>query len=338
MNLESGVLLEDVILQYERAGLCDGPVVLVCHALTGNHATTGTEDIPGWWSGLIGEGRSIDTTTYQVVTFNVLGGCDGSTGPTSINPKTGQRYRSDFPAITVRDMVHAQYKALRALGILKIHTVIGGSLGGMQVQEWALLYPEQIERAIILAATPTLSDYGIAYNHIARTAITSDPAWQNGFYQNNERLRGLEIARMVGMVSYRSAPLFAERFQRNHSGDDFEINAYLDYQGEKLCTRFDANSYLCLLAAMDQHDIGHTRGGWKKAAASFTVPMLAISFAHDLIYEPVQIKAFASHVPDCTYHHVETTFGHDGFLTEYEKWGDVVQQFVQKPLHEKVVQ
>lgn len=325
-------------LQYEQSGVDDGPVVLVCHALTGNHESTGTADAPGWWSGLVGDDRFIDTTRYQVITFNVLGGCNGSTGPASINPETGTPYRSTFPAITVRDMVHAQYKALQRLGITQIHTVIGGSLGGMQAQEWALLYPEMVESAIILASTPTLSDYGIAYNHIARTAITSDPAWQHGEYQTNEGLKGLEIARMIGMVSYRSAPLFAERFLRSRTENGFEINAYLDHQGKKLCSRFDANSYLCLLDAMDQHDIGQDRGGWQKAAATITVPMLLISFAHDLIYEPSQIREFAACIPNSIYHHVETTFGHDGFLTEYEKWGKTVKHFVQNILHEKVVQ
>lgn len=337
--LESGEQLDEAVLQYERTGPVDGPVVLVCHALTGNHQAVGTEAEPGWWSGLIGKKRFVDTSIYQVITFNVLGGCDGSTGPATVNPKTNAPYQMNFPSITVRDMVRAQYTALQRLHIDHLHTVIGGSLGGMQALEWVLMYPDFLEKVIVLAATPALSDYGIAYNHIAREAITSDPNWANGNYLPTSELKGLEIARMVGMVTYRSAPLFAKRFCRNKSEtSDFDINSYLDYQGKKLRKRFDANSYLYLMQAMDEHDVGRNRGGWQQAFANNQVPMLAVSFAHDLIYEPEQIRQFAAYVPNCTYEHVETIFGHDGFLTEYEKWGDLIKAFVQKPHHERVIQ
>src|SRR5699024_10467985 len=171
-------------------------------------------------------------------------GCDGSTGPTTMNPLTKRSYQASFPNITVRDMVHAQHQALKQLKIDKIHAVIGGSLGGMEDLEWGLMYPEQIERLILLATPPYLSAYGISVDHIAETAIQQDPNWNNGFYDEKTMIAGLEIARMVGMVTYRSPQLFAERFNRKKVEDMFEVTSYLNYQGKKLRKRFDANSYL----------------------------------------------------------------------------------------------
>ncbi len=202
---ESGDTIADVTMAYERSGPADAPVILVCHALTGNHLAIGTETNPGWWSGLIGSDKPINTDHYRVLTLNVLGGCDGSTGPASTNPRTGSAYACDFPPITVRDMVHAQHQAMKKLGITEAEAVIGGSLGGMQVLEWGLLYPNFMEKLIVLAATPVFSDYGIAFNHIASTAIRQDPNWQSGHY---DAVNGLAVARMVGMVTYRSPDLF----------------------------------------------------------------------------------------------------------------------------------
>lgn len=327
-TLASGAVLEDVTLRYERVGPSDAPVILVCHALTGNHLTVGTEAEPGWWSGLIGPGKTIDTAHYQVITFNVLGGCSGSTGPASLQPN-GKPYRSNFPSVTIRDMVRAQHEALQKLNIQHIDTVIGGSLGGMQTLEWGLLFPEAVNKLIVLAATPALSDYGIAFNHIAAAAIQNDPSWNNGYYLPNQQPNGLEIARMIGMVTYRSAELFSARFNRDKTGDAYAISSYLNYQGEKLADRFDANSYLCLLDAMNHHDIGAGRESCNKALASLQLPVLTISYEKDLIYHPETIKDFSSVLPHATYHHVNTIFGHDGFLTEYDKWAGYIEQFLQ---------
>jgi homoserine O-acetyltransferase/O-succinyltransferase len=328
LQLESGETLNQVVLAYEWVGQAEAPTILVCHALTGNHLTVGTKDKPGWWHGLIGEGHYVDTAQYQIITFNVLGGCNGSTGPTSNNPNTGKPYRADFPRITIRDMVNAQYLALKKLGINKLHTIIGGSLGGMQALEWGLLYPYFMEKLIILAATPTLSDYGIAFNHIAEQAIKTDSNWNDGHYPDSEKVRGLEIARMIGMVTYRSSILFEERFQRLQDADQFKVASYLNYQGVKLRDRFDANSYVTLLQAMNSHDIGRNRGSLNKACMSYQCAILAISYEHDLIYEPSLIREFTDLTPNCIYHHVPTKFGHDGFLTEYEKWGSTVKRFL----------
>nr|WP_231495787.1 homoserine O-acetyltransferase [Paucisalibacillus sp. EB02] len=326
--LENGETLPSVSMQYERVGPENAPIILVCHALTGNHQTVGSEEQPGWWSGLIGIDKTINTTEFQVITFNVLGGCHGSTGPTSINPETNDLYRTDFPTITIRDMVQAQFLALQKLDVRKLFAVIGGSLGGMQALEWGQLYPDFAEKLVVLSVTPFLSDYGIAYNHIAEQAIKRDPAWLNGHYPTTLPLQGLEIARMIGMVTYRSSELFSERFRREKTVNGYSVNSYLDYLGEKLAKRFDPNSYLYLLQAMDTHDIGRNRGGWKEACKTYICPIIIISYAHDLIYEPKVIAEFADHTPNSTYHHVQTKFGHDGFLTEFEKWSWVIKEFL----------
>lgn len=328
LRLTSGEKLEEVTLRYERVGPADAPVILNCHALTGNHIAVGIADNPGWWRGLVGSDKYIDTDHYQVLTFNVLGGCHGSTGPASINPETKSKYGCGFPAITVRDMVHAQYHALQQLNITRLKAVIGGSLGGMQVLEWGLLYPDMMEKLIVLAATPVFSDYGIAFNHIASTAIKRDPHWNDGNYTPDDTINGLALARMIGILTYRTSELFTERFDRKQSDDDFDVQSYLNYQGQKLVNRFDPNSYLYLLDAMNWHDIGHNRGGWQEAASQIRKPTLLLSYDKDLIYEPKRIKSFADILPNSTYHHTETNFGHDGFLTEYEKWGPIVREFL----------
>lgn len=328
LQLTSGDVLNHATLRYERVGPTDAPTILVCHALTGNHYTVGTDTKPGWWRGLINEGSFIDTRLFQVITFNVLGGCDGSTGPTTINPETGKAYQASFPCLSVLDLVNAQYKALKQLKIDSLHAVIGGSLGGMQTLEWGLSYPNIVNNLVPLAVTPYLSDYGIAFNHIAKTAVENDPTWNNGDYDKSISIIGLEIARMIGMVTYRSSTLFSQRFNRDITNEDFNVASYLNYQGEKLSQRFDANSYLILLEAMNHFDIGKERGGWKEAYSSLRIPTLTLSYDKDLIYEPSLIKQCSSHLPHGTYYHIETNFGHDGFLVEYDKWGPIIKDFL----------
>src|SRR5690625_779931 len=328
LRLTSGEMLDDVTLRYERVGPRNAPVLLVCHALTGNHITVGSEEQPGWWNGLISEQNYIDTQKFQIITFNVLGGCDGSTGPLSINPETKSVYRASFPDISTRDMVKAQYLALKKLNIDKLHTVIGGSLGGMQVFEWGLCYPEMVEKLIILATTPVFSDYGIAFNHIAKTVIKNNPYWNDSIYEMNYKITGLEVARMISMVTYRSSDLLAQRFNRKRTDTEFDVTSYLNYQGQKLRKRFDANSYLYLLNAMDQHDIGREHGSWPQACETLSMPILMLSFDKDLIYEPNQMKACTEYLPNGDYHHIETDFGHDGFLVEFDKWGPLIKAFL----------
>ncbi|WP_347862102.1 homoserine O-acetyltransferase [Salimicrobium sp. PL1-032A] len=321
---ESGETLPEVILAYEHSGNTDAPLLLICHALTGNQFTVGTDEEPGWWSGLIGEGGLISEEDYQTITFNVLGGCHGSTGPASTNPETGETYRLNFPTITIRDMVQAQKRALEILGIHHIHAVIGGSLGGMQVYEWGLLYPDTMDKLFMLAATPFLSDYGIAFNHIGAEAIKRDPNWKGGAYRSSEDLHGFEIARMTGMVTYRSSSLFQQRFNRGQNEENYHIQSYLDYQGKKIKKRFDANSYLYLLEAMNHHDITKGRGTMEEVAKQYKAEIHTISFEKDLIYPRELMEEFSLLPPQTTHYHVDTEFGHDGFLVEFDKWGTFI--------------
>ncbi len=319
---ESGELLEQVELSYESCGPPDAPVVLVCHALTGNQYATGTQEQPGWWSGLIGPGKVIDTNVFHVLSWNVLGGCSGSTGPDTINPSTGEPYRSSFPTITIRDMVHAEKQGLLALGINRLHAVIGGSLGGMRVLEWGLLYPKDMDLLIPLAVTPYLSDTGIAFNYIGIHAIETDANYCNGNYRRSSDIKGFETARMAGLVTYRSEQLHKDRFARKTTSTGlFEIESYMKYQGTKLTNRFDANSYLTLLRAMNTHDIGRGRGGIEQAAKKYEAKVIVMAFTHDLLYPPADVHSFTNLIPNHKFYLVNTKFGHDGFLAEFDKWG-----------------
>jgi homoserine O-acetyltransferase len=333
---ELGITIPDVQIAFERVGPKAAPVIVVCHALTGNQYTVGTEEEPGWWSGLIGEGKSIDTTKWQVITMNVLGGCNGSTGPLSLDPE-GNPYHANFPFVSVRDIVKSQYLALNNMGINQVHGIIGGSLGGMQVLEWGVLYPDFSKLLFPLATSPYLSDFGMAYNSIARYAITNDPNWRNGEYDKNPEV-GLSIARMIGMISYRSPELFNSRFSRetregfgeHHKEKSYQVDSYLTYQGEKFLNRFDANSYLYLLKVMDHHDLGRKRGDWKQAIASIRAKIIGISYKGDIIYpsgflEEV-VKEHKEYHSSSKHHEVSTVFGHDGFLVEFDKWGHLVEE------------
>ncbi|MCA1061348.1 homoserine O-acetyltransferase [Rossellomorea aquimaris] len=337
LTLESGITLKNVNLAYERTGNKDGPVILVCHALTGTHIVTGTREDRGWWDGLIGPGSYIDTDSFNVIAFNVLGGCEGSTGPTSLNAESGERYGPGFPHITIRDMVHAQFEGLKRLSIDHIEAVIGGSLGGMQALEWGVLYPSYINKVFALAVSPALNDYGIAFNHIGITAIEGDPDFQDGHYPHGASLKGLEIARMVGMVTYRTQELFDQRFKREKTNEQFNIQSYLDYQGKKLGKRFDANSYLTLLNAMNTHDIGREREGVEKVAESYQCQLISISYEGDLIYSPQYLKDFTNQVPLGKHYFIPTSFGHDGFLVEFEKWGGIISSHLHNHQVQKVV-
>ncbi|WP_408010472.1 homoserine O-acetyltransferase [Pseudalkalibacillus sp. A8] len=328
--LESGEKLDEVELAYERCGPRNAPAILVCHALTGNQYTVGTSDEPGWWHGLIKEGGYIDTRRYQVITFNVLGGCNGSTGPASVNPQRGEPYHNNFPSLTVRDLVEAQFVALNILNINHLRAVIGGSLGGMQVLEWGVMYPEFIDSIFPIAVTPQFSDYAIAFNHISSLAIQQDPAWSEGKLPK----QGLSLARMIGMITYRSDVLFEERFERNHIISEglptYDIESYLSYQGQKLTERFDANSYLRLLEVMNSHDLGRDRGGIDHAIQQLQVPVFAISFTRDLLYPPEKLHEFVKTIQQfggtAEFYEVDSKFGHDGFLVEFEKWGYFVEE------------
>ena len=322
--LESGHVLEGAELAYERSGNPSAPAILICHALTGDQYAVGSAEHPGWWSGLAGPGKAVDTEKYQVISFNVLGGCNGSTGPLSLNPVTGKPYRSDFPLLTIKDMVKAEYQALKTLGIKNLKAVIGGSLGGMKALEWGALYPDFTESIVPLAVTPAFSSYALAFNHIGIRAIENDPDFQNGNYAGSPDFNGFHLARIAGMISYRSGKLFNDRFGRSESGQKFEVEAYLDYQGRKLAQRFDANSYLILLKAMNSHDMGERK---------INVPIFSVSYTHDLLYPAELMIPWLKEQPEARWEIVETDFGHDGFLVEFDKWSGSIREFLQTKEH-----
>ncbi|MGC5326396.1 homoserine O-acetyltransferase MetX [Brevibacillus sp. SYSU BS000544] len=346
LQLESGEVLKQVDIGYKTYGVYDPErenAILVCHALTGDVYAVGDEKRPGWWEGLIGPGMPIDTNEYFVVCSNVLGGCYGSTGPASLDPDTNQPYGSRFPVVTIRDMVHAQRRLIDALGIAKLYAVIGGSMGGMQVYEWAVEYPEMMELVVPIATCSRLSAISIAYNDVGRQAIKNDPEWNRGdYYPGAGPTRGLAVARMLGMITYRTAELFEERFGRSYQQETgassaditYQIESYLRYQGEKLVDRFDANSYLCLLRAMDSHDIGRGRGGIEQALSRIAARVLMIGITNDLLY-PIEHQeemagCIGKHQIPVEFHTIDSKFGHDGFLVEFTRMGRIVAPFFAK--------
>ncbi len=281
-HLEGGGVLTDVTIAYETWGELDedrSNAVLVCHALTGDsHAAGRAEEghaTPGWWDGMVGPGRGLDPSRWFIVCANVLGGCQGSTGPASVDPSTGRPYGSRFPVITIRDMVRTQALLANQLGIERWRAVVGGSMGGMQALEWAVMFPERVGSLVALATTEAASAMQIAWSMVGRRAILSDPNFCGGDYYERDPgagpHQGLALARQIAHVHYRSEEVFAARFGRRvvdrldgkdgfWLGPRFDIEGYLDYQGQKLVRRFDANSYLLLNKAMDLHDLGRGRG------------------------------------------------------------------------------
>lgn len=345
LQLESGTVLRDVRIAVETCGKLQPTrdnVILVCHALTGDARAVGTEENPGWWRGLMGPGCWIDTEHYFIVTMNVIGGCGGSTGPTSINPLTGRRYAVEFPAVTIRDMVKAQFRCLRQMGFSRVHAVIGGSMGGMQSLEWGVMYPFFARKIVTIAASSQLSPMAIAYNDIGRQAIQSDRNWRNGYYEPGEGPKdGLSIARMVGMVTYRTEMLFEERFGRKlqkagevtDPGALFEVESYLRYQGEKLVRRFDANSYLYLLKAMDTHDVGRGRGGVDEALKRIEADVFVVGIKEDMLF-PIRLqrdlhRRLVRLGKRSELVEISSIYGHDAFLVSFDSWGERLREFLQ---------
>lgn len=322
--LESGEQLAPVHVAYETYGRLndDGSnVILICHALTANAHAAGKKSAidktAGWWDALIGPGRAFDTDRYFVVCPNILGSCYGTTGPASINPATGELYRLEFPQFTVRDIVTVQKKLLEFLGVRQVVTISGSSLGGMQVLEWPLMYPQFCKSIIPISTASRQTALCIALNTAARTAILNDPDWHNGDYEL-QPAKGLALARMIGMISYRSGAEFEQRF----GNDSHQIESYLRYQGEKLVSRFDANTYLYLTRAMDSHDI--TRGRNTQINCS----VCCIGFSSDSRYPISDQKELVDQIPNAELHILDSIHGHDSFLIEFEAMSGVIRNFL----------
>ncbi|MGB6058461.1 MAG: homoserine O-acetyltransferase [Microthrixaceae bacterium] len=350
--LEGGGYLDHIELAHEQWGTLNedqSNAVLICHALTGDSHAAGRagpgHPAPGWWDALIGPGRAIDTDSHFVVCVNVLGGCQGSTGPASNDPATGKPYGSQFPMISIRDIVRTQAALSDQLGIQAWKCVIGGSMGGMQALEWATMYPERVRSTVVASSTAQASAQQIAWSHIGRGVIESDPGFRGGDYYDADPgsgpHRGLELARMIAQVTYRSDEVFTERFGRTlirpldfGVGTLFDVEGYLEYHGAKLVQRFDANSYLRLNRAMDLHDLGRGRGGIDNALQRIAGPMLVVTVRSDSLYPPVQQMELheglvaAGGIGDLV--EIDSPHGHDGFLIETAQMAPKVRKFLEE--------
>lgn len=351
-QLEGGGALPEARIAYETWGHLDAAAdnaVLVCHALTGDSHAAGRSGpghaTPGWWDALIGPGRCLDTDRYFVVCANVLGGCQGSTGPASIDPRSDRPYGSSFPVVSIRDSVRTQASLADELGIHRWRSVVGGSMGGMQALEWGVMFPERVASLVLASTTAQASAQQIAWSHIGRSAIVADPHFCGGDYYDQPDgdgpHRGLAVARMAAQVTYRSDEVFRDRFGRGLLGPLdfsleplFDVESYLDYHGEKLARRFDANTYLRLNRAMDLHDIGRGRGGVDAALARVTAPTLVAAVRSDGLYPPEQQR----HIHDTlrsvgtpsTWVDIDSPHGHDGFLIETAQLAPRVSTFLKE--------
>jgi len=338
--LESGEKLGPITRAYETFGELNADksnAILVLHAFSGDSHVSGEN---GWWTEIVGSGKGIDTDKYYVICSNVIGGCRGSTGPSSTNPKTGKPYGTDFPLITIGDMVNAQRHLIDHLGIEKLLSVVGGSMGGMQVLQWMTAYPKRIRSAIPIATTMKHTPQQIAFNEVGRQAIMADPDWLNGtYYGKTIPAKGLAIARMIGHITYMSDSSMAEKFGRKFRSDkapfkfgaDFEVEGYLHNRGDTFVKRFDANSYLYITKAIDYFNIlnGHNLGS---IFNGLKAKVLVIAFKSDWLYPTYQsqeiVKACKLSGVGASYCEINATYGHDSFLVETEQEGRLIGSFL----------
>ncbi|MHB9286993.1 homoserine O-acetyltransferase MetX [Halobacteriales archaeon Cl-PHB] len=358
-EFECGETIPEMAVAYEAYGEFDGDnAVLICHALTGSQHVAGHRTESGtagqaraWWDDIVGPGKAIDTTEYYVVCANIPGSCYGTTGPKSTNPEKGEPYGTDFPAVTVTDWTQAQRKLLDELGIPHLHAVVGGSVGGMNVLEWAKLHPDHVRRLVPIGAAARLDPQVLALDGIARRAITTDPNWNGGDYYGEDRENpdhGLGLARQIGHVMYLSKASMEQKFGRRSAGRDAarwfpsdpaagffpyrDVESYLDYQAENFVERFDANSYLYLTRAMDNYDLSAGFESDADALAAFDGEALVMSFTADWHFTTNQAESLAEAMRaadvDVAHHVVESDHGHDAFLVEPENVGPPLADFL----------
>lgn len=353
MRLVSGKTLGPIDVAYETYGTLSenkDNVILICHALSGNAHVAGynhpNDRKPGWWDVMVGPGKWIDTNRYFVICSNVLGGCSGTTGPSDINPKTGKRYGLDFPIITIEDMIRVQKRLLEKLGIGHLLAVIGGSMGGMQVLQWAVSYPDFMDAAVCVASTTRLNAQSIAFDAVGRNAILADKHFQDGQYHDGEGPgRGLSIARMIGHITYLSEQSMRSKFGRQLQSADrysydfnteFAVESYLDYQGQTFVERFDANCYLYISKAMDYFDLAQEHG-LRRTLGGCRCRFLIVSFSSDWLFTPEQaeeiVHALGAEGRDVSYCNIESPYGHDAFLLEDQELGTLLQGFLAATLH-----
>lgn len=320
-HLEGGGTLHDVRVEVRTWGRRRANAMLICHALTG------TADADEWWSGLFGSGRLFDPATSHIVSMNVLGGCAGTTGPTSIDPVTGEPHGGAFPEVTIRDMVDLQALVLDRLGVDHLDLVIGGSMGGMQVLEWLIRHPERVTTGVPIGVGATQSAWAVGWSHAQRHAIESDPRFRGGDYPlERPPADGLATARMMAMLSYRSPESFGARFGRTRIDGEFAMQSYLDHHGEALVDRFDANSYLRLIGAMDSHDVGRGRGPREAILRHIGHDVLVVGISSDVLYPVGETRELAAAIRGARFAVLDSPHGHDAFLIDTEQLGTIVQR------------
>lgn len=349
LTLESGRDFGPVRVRYETYGELDSKrenAILLLHAFSGDAHAAGihaaNDPRPGWWDAMVGPGKAFDTSRYFVICSNVIGGCQGSSGPASIDPATGEPYSLSFPVVTIEDMVNVQKRLVEHLGIERLLAVAGGSMGGMQALQWAVSHPDSVAGVIVIASTARLSAQGIAFNAVGRNAITSDPLWNGGnYYGRPTPDRGLSIARMIGHITYLSDASMHDRFGRRlqeRSGfgfdfdDQFEVESYLEHKGGSFVDRFDANTYIYLSKAIDYFDLAGKYGSLDAAFDRCTSKFLVVSFTTDWLYPSYQSKeivvALMRKQKDVSYVELDCPFGHDSFLLETERQGPMITSFL----------
>jgi homoserine O-acetyltransferase len=354
--LESGERLGPITLAYETYGSLNAArsnAILVLHALSGDAHVAGKHTVDdekvGWWDDMVGPGKGLDTNKYFVICSNVIGGCQGSTGPASADPATGRPYGLSFPVLTIADMVAAQVRLIDRLAINSVLAVVGGSMGGMQALQWAVEYPNRVRAAIPLATTPRLSPQTIALNEVGRQAIYADPNWQKGdYYGRTAPDAGLALARMIGHITYLSDKSMQQKFGRRlHTRErygfdfstEFAVESYLQYHGRSFTRRFDANSYLYITKAMDYFDLANGHATLARRFAGVTGRFLVVSFTSDWLYPPYQskelVRALKANGADVTYCEIESSYGHDAFLLETERLAGLMSDFLARVCHEE---
>jgi len=348
LTLESGEKLGPVTLAYETYGRLNSErsnAILILHALSGDAHVAGFHDgetDPGWWDDMVGPGKAFDTDKYFIICSNVIGGCKGSTGPSSIHPKTGKPYGLHFPLVTIKDMVQAQKHLLDHLGITKLLCVAGGSMGGMQVLEWMVSYPQLVRSAIPIATAMRSSPQQIAFNEVGRQAIMADPHWKDGdYYEGTLPSSGLAVARMVGHITYMSDESMKQKFGRRFKNDrqpfkftaDFEVEGYLRHRGKSFVKRFDANSYLYVTKAVDYFDMLNGKS-FKELLKGRGMEVLVIAFKSDWLYPPYQsqeiVKVCKQTSLRVTFCEIDSSYGHDAFLLETEEETHLIKHFLEK--------
>jgi len=352
-TFKSGQVLPTFTLRYETYGQLNAArdnAILICHALSGDHHCAGrhspNDRKPGWWDHLIGPGRAVDTNRFFVICANCLGGCSGTTGPSSLNPETGKSYGISFPFVTINDMVRSQKRLLDHLRVETLHAVIGGSMGGMQAMLWAILYPNFVRRVLAMATTAREGAQAIAFNEVGRQAIMQDPAWEAGNYPPEGGPRvGLAIARMMAHITYLSDASMERKFGRrkraaaqaqdSYSFDiQFEVESYLRYQGQSFINRFDANSYLYITRALDHFDLAHAYGSLERAFAPVQAETLVVGFTSDWLFPPEQNREIALTLlragKRANYAELATDRGHDSFLLESPDLYAIVRGFLER--------